>query len=179
MKKITQKHYGTGDNVKEKYEHHHHEVPHIIPKLLTSDVGLASEINLVGRKEELQKVDELLKQGSAVLLNGIGGIGKSTLASYYFNLKKDEFDYYAFIQVEEDIKSSFTSAFSYAALGLKSDKTDDLFSEIMNKLHNLNGTKFLLIDDIKDTVHQKEDIDTIIRLENSGLKFSLLRERIY
>jgi len=159
-----------GDFVQgDKYEHHH-ETPHIIPKLLTSDTGLASEINLVGRKEELQKVDKLLKQGSAVLLNGIGGIGKSILASYYFNLKKDKFNYYAFVQVEEDIKSSFTSAFSYQALGLKSDKTDDLFSEIMNKLHNLDGIKLLLIDDIKDTVNQKDDIETIIRLENSGFK---------
>ena len=73
MKKIIQNHLGTGDNVEEKHEHHH-EAPHIIPKVLTKQTGLANDIDFVGRKEELQKVDELLNQDSMLLLlNGIGG----------------------------------------------------------------------------------------------------------
>jgi len=83
--------------------------PHIIPKKLTPQTGLANDIDFVGRKEELQKVDELLNQNSMLLLlNGIGGIGKSTLASYYLNQHKDNFDYYGFVQVNEDIKLSPT-----------------------------------------------------------------------
>ena len=75
----------TGDNVTI-------ETPHIIPKKLTPQTGLANDIDFVGRKEELQKVDELLNQNSMLLLlNGIGGIGKSTLASYYLNQKKDKY----------------------------------------------------------------------------------------
>jgi hypothetical protein len=67
-----------------------HLPPHIIPKVLTKQTGLTNDIDFVGRKEELQKVDELLNQNSMLLLlNGIGGIGKSTLASYYLNQKKD------------------------------------------------------------------------------------------
>jgi len=51
--------------------------PHKVPKKLTPQTGLANDIDLVGRKEELQKVDELLNQNSMLLLlNGIGGIGK-------------------------------------------------------------------------------------------------------
>jgi len=74
--------------------------PHKVPKKLTPQTGLANEIDFVGRKEELQKVDELLNQNSMLLLlNGIGGIGKSTLASYYLNQHKDNFDYYGFVQV--------------------------------------------------------------------------------
>ena len=51
--------------------------PHKVPKKLTPQTGLANDIDFVGRKEELQKVDELLNQNSMLLLlNGIGGIGK-------------------------------------------------------------------------------------------------------
>jgi hypothetical protein len=35
---------------------------HIIPKVLTDQIGLANDIDFVGRKEDLQKVDELLNQ---------------------------------------------------------------------------------------------------------------------
>ena len=159
-----------GDFVQGDKHEHHHEAPHIVPKVLTKQVGLANEIDFVGRKEELEKVDELLNLNPMLLLlNGIGGIGKSTLASYYFNQKKDNFDYYGFIQVGEDIKSSLTSALA-TSLDLKSEKMDDLFSETMNKLHNLQGEKLLVVDDIKDVVNQQDEIDTIMTLKNSGFK---------
>lgn len=169
MEKIVQNHYGSGDNVKEKHEHHH-EASHIIPKILTKQTGLANDIYFVGRKEELQKVDELLNQNSMLLLlNGIGGIGKSTLASYYLNQKKDEFDYYGFVQVNEDIKLSFASAFS-TSLDLKSEKIDDLFAEAMNKLQNLEGKKLLIVDDIKEMNSQLDEMNTLMALRNSGFK---------
>jgi len=153
----------TGDNVTI-------ETPHIIPKVLTNQTGLANDINFVGRKEELQKVDELLNQNSMLLLlNGIAGIGKSTLASYYLNQKKDNFDYYGFVQVNEDIKLSFASAFG-TSLDLKSEKIDDLFAEIMNKLQNLEGKKLLIIDDVKEMDSQQDEMNTLMTLKNSGFQ---------
>jgi len=143
---------------------------HIIPKILTNQTGLANDIDFVGRKEELQKVDELLNQNSMLLLlNGIGGIGKSTLASYYLNQKKNDFDYYGFIQVNEDIKLSLVSALG-TSLDLKSEKIDDLFAEIMNKLQNLKGKKLLIIDDVKEMDNQLDEMNTLMTLKNSGFK---------
>lgn len=147
-----------------------HLPPHIIPKVLTKQTGLANDIDFVGRKEELQKVDELLNQNAMLLLlNGIGGIGKSTLASYYLNQHKDKFDYYGFVQVNEDIKLSLASAFS-TSLDLKSEKIDDLFAEIMNKLQNLEGKKLLIIDDVKEMDNQLDAMNTLITLKNSGFQ---------
>ncbi len=146
---------------------------HIIPKILTNQTGLANDIYFVGRKEELQKVDELLNQNSILLLYGMGGIGKSTLGSYYrtyyLNQKRDDFDYYGFIQVNDNIKLSFASAFK-TSFNLESEKIDDLFIKIMNKLQNLEGGKLLIIDDIKDTVNQKNEINEIITLKNNNFK---------
>ncbi len=162
-------HHGSGDIVEgDKHEHHYHETPHIIPKVLTKQVGLANDIDFVGRKKDLQKVDELLNQNSMLLLlNGIGGIGKSTLASYYLNQKKDNFDYYGFVQVNEDIRLSLAFAFS-TSLDLKSEKIDDLFTEIMTKLQNLKGKKFLIIDDVKDMESQLDEMNTLLTLEKNG-----------
>ena len=143
---------------------------HRVPKVLTHQTGLANDIDFVGRKEELQKVDELLNQNSMLLLlNGIGGIGKSTLASYYLGQKKDDFDYYGFVQVNEDIKLAFVSAFS-TSLDLKSEKIDDLFAEIMNKLQNLEGKKLLIIDDVKEMDNQLDEMNTLMTLKNSGFQ---------
>ena len=144
--------------------------PHIIPQKLTPQTGLANDINFIGRKEELQKIDELLNQNSMLLLlNGIGGIGKSTLASYYLNQKKDDFDYYGFVQVNENIKLSLVSAFR-TSLDLKSEKIDDLFVEVMNKLQNLEGKKLLIIDDIKDMDSQIDELNTLMTLKNSNFQ---------
>lgn len=146
------------------------EAQHIIPKILTEKTGLANDIDFVGRKEELQKVDELLNQNAMLLLlNGIGGIGKSTLASYYLNQHKDNFDYYGFVQVNEDIKLSLASALS-TSLDLKSEKIDDLFTEIMNKLQNLEGKKLLIIDDVKEMDNQLDEMNTLMTLKNSGFQ---------
>ena len=147
-----------------------HEAPHIVPKVLTQQVGLANDIDFVGRKEELKKVDELLNENSMLLLlNGIGGIGKSTLASYYLNHNKDKYNYYGFVQVNEDIKLSLASAFG-TSLNLQSEKIDDLFAEIMNKLQNLEGEKLLIIDDVKEMDNQLDEMNTLMTLKNSGFK---------
>lgn len=147
-----------------------HETPHIIPKILTKQIGLANDIDFVGRKDELKKVDELLNQNSMLLLlNGIGGIGKSALAFYYLNQHKENFDYYGFVQVNEDIKLSLASALS-TSLDLKSEKIDDLFAEIMKKLQNLEGKKLLIIDDVKEMDNQLDEMNTLMTLKNSGFQ---------
>jgi tetratricopeptide (TPR) repeat protein len=143
---------------------------HEVPKILTPQIGLANDINFIGRNEDLQKVDEFLNQDPMLLLlNGIGGIGKSTLASYYMNKKKDDFDYYGFVQVNEDIKLNLSSSFKMS-LNLESEKIDDLFAEIMVKLQNLKGKKLLIIDDIKDMDSQLDAINSLITLKNSGFQ---------
>ncbi len=67
---------------------------HQVPQQLTSTLG---KDNIIGREKELKAVSQRLNSDNALLLiNGIGGIGKSTLASYYLHSQKDQFDYYGF-----------------------------------------------------------------------------------
>jgi len=54
---------------------------HKTPTQLTSKLG---KDTIIGRRKELQEIDTILKEATSLLLiNGIGGIGKSTIASYY------------------------------------------------------------------------------------------------
>lgn len=150
------------------------------PKVLTAQVGLSSENNFIGRKEDLTKIHKLINENSILLIKGMGGIGKSTIASYYFNDKKDYFDYYGFIEIDKDtnIKENIISAFRYS-LSLTSKDIDELFNEVINKLHNLEGKKFLVIDNISNIENQKKELDTIVTLKNSGFQILFTsRERI-
>ncbi|HPI11141.1 MAG TPA: tetratricopeptide repeat protein [Catalimonadaceae bacterium] len=56
-----------------------------------------------GRDDELEKIALLLKQGSdVVLVNGIGGIGKSSLAQEYWRRHKNEYQSMAWVLVQQD-----------------------------------------------------------------------------
>jgi len=141
---------------------------HIVPKNFTDSIGLAQNINFVGRKKELQMVEKLLNQNSILLLlSSIRGVGRSTLVSYYLNLKKDNFDYYGFLNCNEGIKLSFISAFT-VSLDIKSEKIDDKFTEIISKLQNLKGKKLLVVDDIKEMDMQLTEMNTLMTLKNRG-----------
>lgn len=105
-------------------------------------------------------------------MKGIGGIGKSTLSSYYCNDKKDKFDYYGFIEISKEnsnLKEVVVSSLS-SSLNLISEGIDNLFNEALNKLQNLEGNKLLVIDNLYNVTNQKNDINNIISLENSGFK---------
>lgn len=143
----------------------------IIPKILTYKIGLVSD-NFISRDKELEAIDSILNKNSVLLVKGIGGIGKSTLSSYYCNDKKDKFDYYGFIEISNEnsnLKEVVVSSLSNS-LNLTSKNIDNLFNEALNKLQNLEGNKLLVIDNLYNVKNQKNDINNIISLRNSGFK---------
>jgi len=137
-----------------------------VPKQLTSKSGIDS---IVGRKTELENINNILNSSESLLLiNGIGGVGKSTVASYYLNSKKDKLDYYGFF----DGVDSFVSELR-EPLGLKQEIFQDAFMEALSKLRELKGEKLLVIDNVKDIVENKDAIESILTLKDSGYKILL------
>jgi len=149
-----------------------HLPEHKTPTQLTSKLG---KDTIIGRVKELEDIDTLLKESSSLLLiNGIGGIGKSTIASYYLHSQKEKLDYYGFF---EDLES-FTSELR-EPLGLQQEKEDDAFIEALSKLRNLKGNKLLVFDDVKDIKENQDKIEKILALKDSGYKILLTsREEI-
>jgi tetratricopeptide (TPR) repeat protein len=139
------------------------ESKHKTPPQLTSKLGKST---IIGRKKELQEIDQQLNSSNTLLLiNGIGGVGKSNIASYYLHSQKENYDYYGFFEGLE----SFTTELK-PRLNLQSEKPDELFLEALAKLGTLEGKKLLVLDDVKDIEENRDRIDGILALKGSGYK---------
>jgi len=145
---------------------------HKVPTQLTSKLG---KDTIIGRETELKEIDKRLNSSNSLLLiNGIGGIGKSTIASYYLHSQKEKLDYYGFFEGVDSFLIELRSR-----LDIKAEKEQDAFMEALTKLSALKGNKLLVIDDVKDTEENQDKIEKILALENSGYKILLTsREEI-
>lgn len=101
-----------------------------------------------------------------MLLNGTGGIGKTTLAIEYLNKYQNFYDHLGFVEYNNNIKNSFLSAF-VNTYKLHSQTVDERFEELLYNLQNLDGKNLLIIDDIKTS----DDFEII---KNLSVHFELL-----
>jgi len=72
---------------------------------LTTKLGKST---LIGRKKELTEIDEQLKTSKTLLVKGIGGIGKSTIASNYLHCQiknNKNLKYYGFFEGLESFET--------------------------------------------------------------------------
>lgn len=129
---------------------------------LTSKLGIFNDIFL-GREQELENIHNILETSQAVLVKGIGGIGKSSLVSKYISKYKKDYSYCAFIVVEDNIKANF-SAKLRSSLELKSNSLEYSYREAINNLSKIEGKKLLVIDDVRNYKKQKDEIENIIDL---------------
>ncbi|MDM8565329.1 tetratricopeptide repeat protein [Candidatus Halobeggiatoa sp. HSG11] len=121
----------------------------------------------VGRKQELQDLAELAKPNELVIINGIGGVGKTSFAVEYFHKHKKDYDYLAFVAIKSDLKTDFVNAFQ-AIFDLKFNTIPENFQSILSELNNKSG--LLLVDDLQD-INDLESNESIKSLTNS---FTLL-----
>lgn len=129
--------------------------------------------SFIGREDELKAIDEMLDSSNSLLLiNGIGGIGKSSLANHYLYTRENDFDHYGFI----DGLDSFISAFRNP-LNLKAEKEEELYHEIISKLQGLQGKKLLVIDNVADMEAHKNLIEMILSLHKYDYKILFTARR--
>ena len=143
---------------------------------VSSNLTIKSSIHdssFIGRENELNAIDKMLENSNSLLLiNGIGGIGKSTLANHYLYTREKKFDYYGFI----DGLDSFTLEFKNS-LDLKAEKEEDIYYEIISKLQKLQGKKLLVIDNVEDVEKHKKLIEMIFSLHKYDYKILFTSRR--
>jgi len=153
----------------------------IFPDRLTVIPNITSE-DVIGRETELREIDELLTANDkVVLLSGIGGIGKTTLAKYFLALFKDKYQHIAWIGIDElsNVKEAFALKTDlidslYINNEINSIKknnnfVDEAFSLVINRMRLLKGNikkpySLLIID------NAGEDIENLKVLDHISLK---------
>ena len=80
-----------------------------IPHRLTNNIPTHAD-HILGRATELaQAKDHLAQHQATVLFNGIGGIGKTALASKYMTVYGNEYKHLAWITVQSTLAEAFTN----------------------------------------------------------------------
>ena len=129
------------------------------PRGLTRLPSLHLETDCLGRETELEALQTLLHEsGKVVLVSGLGGMGKTTLAAGYLQWLRNDYDYIAWINSSDDLMSSFALnedlAKNLELPFIENEKIEDRFARLMNKLRNQPGRNLLVIDDVGDQVSE-------------------------
>lgn len=137
--------YENTDQIKKTLETSH--IEYKPPKELTL-VPQRSSSEIIGRSRTLADLrTTLLQKGTTVILNGMGGIGKTTLAEVYVNSWYSEYNHIAWIKAdynfEEAVKSNIVLLNNLQIEGVE---VKHKFDVCMNQLSKLNGPNLLVID---------------------------------
>ena len=132
---------------------------HIIPKCLTPIPAINHVVGLVGRDDIKKTVRAMLEENDCtVLVNGLGGIGKTAVMQYVCNDLKNEGNYVAWIECSGNLKEDLLSL--RTALGIpQSDGPDQAYGKIKNELTtniNLASKLYLFLDNLSWVLSKEE-----------------------
>ncbi len=125
-----------------------------LPKQLTKELPLLDKSHMIGRDNDLQDLYDKLHNNSQkqlLVVNGIGGVGKTTLAQVYATEYYDAYQHIIWItQLSENIANDFANE-TVLRQRLKISPNivapNDIFSAIMDKCHQIDAKPNLLIID--------------------------------
>lgn len=144
-------------------------VQHPIPQRLTTIPSIELE-QVIGRKNDLKAITQLLNHASkVVLVNGLGGIGKTTLAQAWLQQFQQEFTHIAWVNILHHSKEAFvfnTDLSENLYLDLKTIPKDEHFIDkafelIINRLRQLEGNNLLILDNAQSDVAEQAILQQI------------------
>jgi tetratricopeptide (TPR) repeat protein len=116
---------------------------------------LINTASVIGRQSDLERLSAALADTTQVaLVNGLGGIGKSTLAKLYIAKNYQHFDHIAWLSFTgKSFEDMVISSLLAESLGLdrKTIASDKLLPLIFQKLKDLKGNNLLVIDNADHT----------------------------
>ncbi len=107
----------------------------------------------IGRLDKLAELDEFLRKGkNATLINGMGGMGKTTIAQQYVNLPEytDRLKHLAWVTLNTSLKDDILKEF-HNRDGLfcydQNQTAEENYRRLLMILQNLPGPNLLVLDD--------------------------------
>ncbi|MEM9549098.1 MAG: tetratricopeptide repeat protein [Bacteroidota bacterium] len=129
-----------------------------IGKELSSVLPRLKKSKIVGRTKDLEDLKKrLFEKNQVVLMNGMGGIGKTTLAMVFLTENYDAYDHILWItSTSDDFISDFISTPGLLeALQLEyKENQRKTFDSIIIKLKSLEGKSLLIIDNATEKLHE-------------------------
>jgi len=123
-----------------------------VPKQLTSIVSI-SQKDIVGRETDLKNLRKsLLEENETALINGMGGIGKTTLAAVYISEFYEDYDHIAWLTLENTLEEAIAANYSLIKnLNLKDIPPSQQLNACLNELRKLKSAKpkLLVLDNAK------------------------------
>ena len=126
-----------------------------IPHRLTTYLPKTNPNDIVGRAEDLTKLRNLLNtQKEVVLVNAMGGLGKTTLAQAYIYQHEQDYKHIAWItQSNNELSTDFVNAdglLQNLHIDVSKYEPQELFGAILNQLHSITAQPNLLVIDNAD-----------------------------
>jgi tetratricopeptide (TPR) repeat protein len=169
-----------GENIKIITYKKHSDLPKLIEELIQHNSVEISEkkqirdidrywtikpsvnTEFIGRKEDLEKIDVMLQKSNVTLIvNGIGGVGKSEIVRKYMFLNEDKYENIIFLEISE--KTTFESLMITSfkeKLELDKDSTIDT---VIKRLQNISGKNLFILDNLES----KEDFEKLKLLNHN------------
>ena len=107
----------------------------------------------IGRDVELESIhNKLFKENPLLLLvNGEGGIGKTSLASEYYRRYKDEYKHTAWLTYDQSISDTLIQLSKYLDIIFEETaSTQERLDTVLTKMANIHGPSLLVIDNANE-----------------------------
>ncbi len=132
---------------------------HIIRKRLTSIPTVNHAVGLIGRDDIKKSIREMLEVNDCiVLVNGLGGIGKTAVMQHVCNDLKNEGKYVAWIESGGSLKEDLLLL--RTGLGIpESDDADTAYKKIIKELktnNQLASNFYLFLDNLSNRLNEDE-----------------------
>ncbi len=140
-------------------------------KRLTRNIPVAEV--LFGRQEEIKVLESMVSDGrNHIWINGLGGLGKSTLAKGYLTKHINDYDHIGWIDYQNDLKTSFLQAFKMDIVENTHNEVhnDELrFQYIWDRLSENAGKLLIVIDNVVANTYTDPYISKITTWENATI----------
>jgi tetratricopeptide (TPR) repeat protein len=124
-----------------------------IPKDLTGPIPVRKAESVIGRETDLKKLTKLLAtEQQALLMNGMGGIGKTTLAAAFATQKREAYQHLAWLTLENGLEDALLTHPVLATnlqLDLAGMDAEQQTALILNALNALPGPNLLVLDNAR------------------------------
>ena len=114
----------------------------------------------IGRKKPLQDLHQNLQSNQATLLiNGLGGIGKTSLAQKYCHEHQNDYDHFVWISQTDTFENACLAAIGLQKnLGIKpTDNPEQTIQLLFNELKQISGNNLLILDNADNSLQPYVD----------------------